>query len=127
MPELKDAPRTLTAADVVPPAFELPAHISPLGLTFYTGSQFPASYRTSMYVALHGSSARSSKIGYRVERIVMAAGRPVTSEAFVTGWLKDGVVSGRPAGVVTGPDGALYVSDDNKGFIYRVAYGPQTR
>ena len=40
----------------------------------------------------------------------------------MTGWLKEGVVSGRPAGLATGADGALYVSDDNKGFIYRIAY-----
>ena len=53
----------------------------------------------------------------------MKDGRPVALEDFVTGWLKDGVVSGRPAGLATGADGALYVSDDNKGFIYRVAYG----
>ena len=127
VPELKDAPRTLTASQVVPPAFELPSHISPLGLTFYTGSAFPPAYRTSMYVALHGSSARSSKIGYKVERVIMRDGQPVASEPFVWGWLKDGVVSGRPAGVVTGPDGALYISDDNKGFIYRIAYEPATR
>ena len=121
VPELKDAPRTLAADDVVAPALDLPAHASPLGLTFYRGSQFPAAFRNSMYVAIHGSSARSSKIGYSVVRVVMKDGRPVASEDFVTGWLTDGVVSGRPAGVVTGADGALYVSDDNKGFVYRVA------
>ena len=120
VPELKDAPRTLASADVVPPAFELPAHASPLGLAFYRGTQFPAAYRDSIYVAIHGSSARSSKIGYSVVRVVMKNGRPVSSEDFATGWLNNGVVTGRPAGVVTGADGALYISDDNKGFIYRV-------
>ena len=124
VPELKDAPRTLTAAGVVPPAFELPAHASPLGLAFYRGTQFPAAYRDSIYIAIHGSSARSSKIGYSVVRVVMKDGRPVASEDFVTGWLNDGVVTGRPAGLVTGADGALYISDDNKGFIYRVAATP---
>lgn len=121
VPELKDAQRTLTAADVVAPAFELPAHASPLGLTFYRGSQFPAAFRNSVYVAIHGSSARSTKIGYSVVRVVMKDGRPVAGEDFVTGWLNDGVVTGRPAGVVTGADGALYISDDNQGFVYRVA------
>ncbi len=121
VPELKDAPRTLTAGQVVPPAFELPAHASPLGLTFYRGTAFPAAFRTSMYVAIHGSSQRSTKIGYSVARIVMQDGRPVASEDFVTGWLSGDVVSGRPAGLVTGADGSLYISDDNKGFIYRVA------
>ena len=121
VPELKDAPRTLVASEVVAPAFELPAHASPLGLAFYRGTAFPPAFRTSMYVAIHGSSQRSSKIGYSVARIVMQDGRPVAREDFVTGWLSGDVVSGRPAGVVTGADGALYISDDNKGFIYRVA------
>jgi glucose/arabinose dehydrogenase len=55
----------------------------------------------------------------------MKNGRPTGVEDFMTGWLKDDVVSGRPAGLATGPDGALYVSDDNKGFIYRITYGGQ--
>jgi glucose/arabinose dehydrogenase len=52
----------------------------------------------------------------------MKDGRPTGIEDFATGFLKDGVVLGRPAGLATGRDGALYVSDDNKGFIYRIAY-----
>ena len=121
VPELKDARRTVEAADAVPPAFELPAHASPIGLTFYRGTQFPRAYRSSMYVAIHGSTQRSTKVGYSVARIVMLDGRPVSREDFVTGWLAGDTVSGRPAGLVTGTDGALYISDDNKGFIYRVA------
>jgi glucose/arabinose dehydrogenase len=50
----------------------------------------------------------------------MENGRPVRNEDFVTGWLVGDTVTGRPAGIVTGADGALYVSDDNKGFVYRV-------
>jgi glucose/arabinose dehydrogenase/quercetin dioxygenase-like cupin family protein len=121
VPELKDAPRTLTVGQVVAPALELPAHASPLGLTFYRGTQFPRAHRSSMYVAIHGSTQRSTKIGYSVARIVMQDGRPVAHEDFVTGWLSGDVVSGRPAGLVAGADGALYISDDNKGFVYRVA------
>lgn len=123
VPEIAGAPRTVDATRAVPPVLELPAHSTPLGLTFYTGTRFPEEYRT-MYVSLHGSTRRSARNGYKVIRVRMENGRPVASDDFATGWLKDGVVSGRPRGLVTGPDGALYVSDDNKGFIYRIAYGP---
>jgi glucose/arabinose dehydrogenase len=122
VPEIKDAPRTLTAAQVVPPVLELPPHSTPLGLTFYTGTRFPAAYRNAMFVSLHGSTTSSRKIGYKIVRLLMKDGRPVASEDFATGWLKDGAVSGRPRGLITGSDGALYISDDNKGLIYRIAY-----
>ena len=121
-PDLKDAKPTVTANEVVPPALELQPHSSPIDLRFYTGRQFPSPYRNAMFVALHGSSSRSEKIGYKVVRVVMKNGRPVGVEDFVSGWLKDGKVSGRPAGLAVGADGALYISDDNKGFIYRVTY-----
>jgi len=123
VPELKDVPPTVTAAAAVPPALALPAHVAVADLRFYTGSQFPAPYRNALFVALHGSTTTSEKVGYKVVRIMMKDGLPVRLEDFVTGWLKGGVVSGRPAGLATGADGALYVSDDNKGFIYRIAYG----
>jgi glucose/arabinose dehydrogenase len=105
---------------VTPAAFELPPHVTPMGVTFYTGTRFPEAYRSSMYVAVHGSTTVPTKRGYKVLRIVMENGRPARSEDFITGWLTGDIVSGRPVGLVTGEDGALYVSDDNKGFIYRV-------
>jgi glucose/arabinose dehydrogenase len=123
VPELKDAQPEVTAAAAVPPALGLPAHATPMDLRFYSGTQFPASYRNALFLALHGSSTIPKKVGYKVVRVVMKEGRPIGIEDFITGWLKDEVVSGRPAGLATGPDGALYVSDDNKGFIYRIAYG----
>ncbi len=121
-PDLKDAKATVTASEVVPPALELEPHSSPIDLRFYTGRQFPPEYRNQMFVALHGSSSRSEKIGYKVVRVLMKDNRPVGIEDFVSGWLKDGKVSGRPAGLAVGADGALYISDDNKGFIYRISY-----
>ncbi len=115
----------LKATDATPPAFELPAHASPIDLKFYTGKQFPAAYRGSMLVTIHGSSAtsRKSKIGYKIVRMTVKDGKIVGSEDFITGWLKNEQFSGRPAGLATGADGSLYISDDNKGFIYRVSYG----
>jgi glucose/arabinose dehydrogenase len=122
VPDLKGVAPTVTAKDAVPPALALPPHATGIDLRFYTGSQFPAAYRGAMFVTLHGSSTIPEKIGYKVVRVVMKDGRPVSLEDFVTGWVKDGVVSGRPAGLMTGADGALYLSDDNRGFIYRVTY-----
>jgi glucose/arabinose dehydrogenase len=123
-PDLKDAKGSLKAEQAVPPAYELPSHSSPIGLAFYKGDKFPAAYRNAMFVALHGSSAkeRAEKIGYKVVRVVIKDGRATGIEDFVTGWLKDGQIVGRPAGLITGADGAFYISDDNKGFIYRVTY-----
>ena len=121
--ELKDAQADVTSAAAVPPALELPAHVTPMDLRFYTGALFPAAYRNALFLALHGSSTIPEKVGYKVVRVLMKDGRPTGVEDFMTGWLKDDVVSGRPTGLMTGADGALYVSDDNKGFIYRVTYG----
>ena len=120
--ELQNAHPDVPADRVVAPALELPAHTTPMDLRFYTGSQFPSSYRNALFLALHGSSTIPTKVGYKVVRVVMKDGKPVGTEDFITGWLKDSEVSGRPAGLATGRDGALYVSDDNKGFIYRVSY-----
>lgn len=106
-PELKDIQPTVTANAAVPPALELPAHVTGMALRFYTGTQFPAQYRNALFVALHGSSSIPDKVGYKVVRVLMKSGRPVGVEEFMTGWLKDGVVSGRPTGLATGRDGAL--------------------
>jgi glucose/arabinose dehydrogenase len=119
-PVTESVPASLSA---VAPALELPAHVASTDLRFYTGTQFPAEYRNAMFLAMHGSTAIPAKVGYKVIRVRMKDGRPDGFDDFVTGWVKDGVVSGRPAGLATGADGALYVSDDNKGFIYRISYG----
>ena len=121
-PLIKDVPASLTSAQAMAPAFLLPAHAAVAGLHFYTGTQFPDAYRGSLFVALHGSTAIPQKIGYKVVRLVMKDGRPSGSEDFASGWLTDGVVTGRPSGLATGADGALYVSDDSQGFIYRIMH-----
>ncbi|MCI0662554.1 MAG: PQQ-dependent sugar dehydrogenase [Acidobacteria bacterium] len=123
-PDMKEPKGSLKPEQATPPALALEPHASPIDLRFYKGNKFPPAYRNALLVALHGSSvnARKVKIGYKVVRVVMKDGRATGVEDFVTGWLKDDQVLGRPAGLITGADGALYISDDNKGFIYRVTY-----
>ncbi|MFQ5409037.1 MAG: PQQ-dependent sugar dehydrogenase, partial [Anaerolineales bacterium] len=116
------------ACDGVPaPAVEMQAHSAPLGLAFYTGAAFPDEYHGDLFVAFHGSWNRSIPTGYKVVRIPIRDGAVNgPAEDFATGWLDETTdeVSGRPVGVAVGPDGALYVSDDKGGFIYRIAYAP---
>lgn len=121
---LTGAKGSLKAAEATPPALMLQPHSSPIDLRFYTGNRFPAEYRGAMFVALHGSSpkARKERLPGKVVRVLFQDGKPTGVADFVTGWLTDGQVLGRPAGLITGADGALYVSDDNKGFVYRVTY-----
>lgn len=110
---------------VPPPAVEMQAHMAPLGLAFYTGDMFPDEYRGDLFVALHGSWNRSVPVGYKVMRVPLDGGAPAgEAEDFATGWLGEstGAVQGRPVGLAVGPDGALYVSDDKGGFIYRISY-----
>jgi glucose/arabinose dehydrogenase len=108
------------------PTLEVQAHSAPLGLAFYTGQQFPPEYRGSLFVAYHGSWNRSVPTGYKVVRVPFANGRPSGAvEDFATGWLAaDRNVFGRPVDVLTAPDGALFVSDDNGGVVYRISYRP---
>jgi len=110
--------------EVVFPVVEYQAHVAPLGLSFYTGEQFPSDYRNDLFVAQHGSWNRSSPVGYRVMRIHFnAKGLPVGKSVFASGWLQaDGRVLGRPADVRMLPDGSLLVADDHAGVIYRIHY-----
>jgi glucose/arabinose dehydrogenase len=105
------------------PVAEMQAHSAPLGLTFGAGTTFPPEYRDDVFVAFHGSWNRSDLTGYKVVRLPFEDGEPARGvEDFATGWLDGGAVSGRPVGLAVGPDGALYVSDDKAGFVYRIAY-----
>lgn len=92
-------------------------------MRFYTGSNFPQAYRHNLFIAEHGSWNRSSKVGYRVVRVVLdAAGKVVRQEPFVEGWLRGERAWGRPVDVLVAPDGSLLVSDDYAGAVYRVRY-----
>ncbi len=104
------------------PTVEIQAHSAPLGLTFYTGETFPPEYHRDLFVALHGSWNRSVPTGYKVVRIPMRDGKPGAPEDFAAGWLQGRRAWGRPVDVITGRDGALYVSDDRAGVIYRITH-----
>jgi glucose/arabinose dehydrogenase len=108
----------------IPPVLGFGAHQAPLGITFYRGSAFPESYRGNAFVALHGSWNRTRKAGYRVVSVQLDAKTGQAKETgFATGFEVDEDVMGRPVDVAEGPDGALYISDDYGGTIYRVVYG----
>ncbi len=109
---------------VEPPALTFQAHSAPLGLAFYTGAMFPAEYRGDAFMTYHGSWNRTVATGAKVVRVRVENGRPAAIEDFVTGWqLADGSRWGRPVGLLVMPDGALLVSDDGDGRIWRVSFG----
>ncbi len=106
----------------VAPELEIQAHSAALGMDFYTGSQFPAKYQNALFIAEHGSWNRSAKVGYQVSVVFFEPNGALRYEPFVTGWLNDEEVSGRPNDVLVTPDGALLISDDDNGVVYRVKY-----
>ncbi len=111
--------------DVVQPVVQMQAHSAPLGLAFYTGRAFPSDYWGDLFIAFHGSWNRTEPTGYSVVRLPLRGSEPQGPvEAFAGGWLdlEANNASGRPAGLAVGPDGALYVSDDKGGIIYRISY-----
>jgi len=113
-------------SNVEPPAITVQAHSAPLGLAFYTGTQFPSEYRGDAFVTLHGSWNRSIPTGAKVVRVKVDSDghRAVGVEDFIVGWQRpDGTRWGRPVGLLVLPDGSLLVSDDLGGKIWRVTYG----
>ncbi|ACO45773.1 PQQ-dependent sugar dehydrogenase [Deinococcus deserti] len=113
--------KTASTCKTAVPAFALTtAHSAPLGLAFYTGKTFPAAYRGQMFAALHGSWNRSEKSGYKVVAVDPKTGK-VTD--FLTGFLRGEQVSGRPVDLAVARDGALLLSDDGAGKVWRIQYG----
>lgn len=108
--------------DYTPPVLKLGAHVAALGMRFYQGTQFPASYRGAIIVAEHGSWNRTKKSGYRVMTVRLNGNKVASYEPLVEGFLADEKALGRPADVQALPDGSLLVSDDLNGAIYRVTY-----
>lgn len=105
------------------PVWRYKAHVAPLGMHFYTGSQFPESYYKQLFVAQHGSWNRSQPQGYQVAMVKFREGGPFSEQPFVSGWLTpSGDVLGRPVDVLQMPNGSLLISDDKLGVIYKVEY-----
>jgi glucose/arabinose dehydrogenase/sugar lactone lactonase YvrE len=112
------------------PVLTYQAHAAPIQLAFYTGQQFPAQYRGDVFVAMRGSWNREPPTGYGIVRIRFRDGKPVRMVPFLTGFLRKGgsAYTGRPAGLAITKDGALLLSDDTNGAIYRISYtGPGRR
>jgi hypothetical protein len=129
-PRLKNQRPDLAGKAIVPDVLIQP-HSAPLGLAFYTARSgpavFPAAYRGDAFVALHGSWNRSKRTGYKVVRLKVKNGVPTGAyEDFVTGFVADDRgVWGRPVGVAVAHDGALLVTDDASGVVWRVAHAAQ--
>jgi len=114
----------IAARPVIVPEVLIQPHSAPLGISFYDQTAFPAEYRGDAFVALHGSWNRSTRTGYKVIRLRFVNGHPTGEyEDFLTGFVhSDRAVWGRPVGVTVTTDGALLVSEDGNGTIWRIAY-----
>jgi glucose/arabinose dehydrogenase len=123
-PRVKQEHPELVARAIIPDVL-LGAHVAPIQFAFYTGKQFPESYRGGAFVAEHGSWNRASRAGYQIAFVAFKNGKPSADPVpFMTGLVPDpskSDVNGRPAGVAVAPDGSLLVSDDGAGVIYRIS------
>ena len=121
-PDLKDK---VTVPDVF-----MQAHSAPLQIVFYQGNTFPAEYKGSAFVAMHGSWNRSKLTGYKVVRLLFdATGKPTGQyEDFMTGFvISDTQVWGTPVGVAVANDGSLFVTEDGNGTVWRISYHGSAR
>ncbi len=117
--------KSAAPADAVFPQVEEIAHAADLGMTFYTGTMFPESFRGGIFSAQHGSWNRSTPVGARVMFTPLNAdGSATASTPFAEGWLDNASCDylGRPVDVAQLPDGSLLVSDDGGGALYRIWY-----
>jgi len=123
-PRVKPQKPELVARAIIPDVL-LGAHVAPLQFAFYTGKQFPGSYRGGAFVAEHGSWNRAARSGYQIAFVAFKDGKPSADPVpFMTGLVPDpskSDVNGRPVGVAVLPDGSLLVSDDGAGVVYRIS------
>ena len=109
--------------DLVDPIAELGPHVAPLGIAFYDKENFPAKYKNSVFVALHGSWNRTKKSGYTLVFIKLDDdGNYLYQEDFISGWLSNESAWGRPVSPYIMRDGSMLLSDDKYNVIYRVSY-----
>jgi glucose/arabinose dehydrogenase len=113
------------------PIAAFPAHWAPNGLTWYNGTAFPPAYHGGAFIAFHGSWNRAPEPqgGYNIVFQPFKDGAPtgefqVFADGFAEGKLQPNTAPHRPSGVAVGPDGALYVSDDVGGRVWRITYKP---
>ncbi|MFT3837474.1 MAG: sorbosone dehydrogenase family protein [Myxococcaceae bacterium] len=113
----------LGARTIVPDVL-FQSHSAPLGMIFYEGTMFPERYRHRAFVALHGSWNRARRTGPKVISVPVKDGVPTNEyEDFLTGLVtSDETVWARPVGVTVARDGALLVSEDGNGTVWRVSY-----
>jgi glucose/arabinose dehydrogenase len=124
-PRVQPQRSDLVAKAIIPDVL-LGAHVAPLQFAFYSGTQFPESYRGGVFLAEHGSWNRASRAGYQVAFVGFKDGEAVADPVpFLTGFVPNAggrAVNGRPVGVTVASDGALLVSDDGANVIYRISY-----
>ncbi len=109
--------------DFIDPILELGAHVAPTGVSFYDGDMFPKKMRNNLFIALHGSWNRTQKVGYKLIRVeIDEQGNAESAYDFITGWLTNGKVLGRPSAPIMISDGSLLLSDDKANVIYRITY-----
>ena len=116
-------------ADKTPPVAAYPAHWAPNDMKIYNGTQFPEAYQGGAFIAFHGSwnRAPSPQDGFNVVFQPMANGKPsgpyvVFADGFAGKVKEPGRAAHRPSGLAIGRDGALYISDDQNGRVWRVTY-----
>ena len=102
----------------------LPAHIAPLGMRFYDGKgQLPGAYGYGIFLGMHGSVLHEPPYGYDVRFVSLRPGKMAQgAQVVISGWLVGRQYWGRPVDIVFGRDGAMFVSDDFGGAVYRVGF-----
>lgn len=117
-------PAQRLCSEFPPPALILGPHVAPIGTHFYTGTAFPEAYRNALFIANRGSWNRERLSGFNVVVVREAEGGRLVMEEFLSGLRDDANQRflGRPAGLLTMPDGALLISDEENGAIYRITY-----